>query len=111
VEPAQRDALRAQLKALHAELSASLTGAGDRAGTVDLDQSAVGRLSRVDALQQQAMAQAQERRLELRLKTVVNALARVETDRFGECLRCGEDIPERRLRARPEAPFCLACTA
>ena len=103
------EAARSRLLALQQELSRALTGARDQAGTVGLDQSAVGRLSRVDALQHQAMAQAQERRTELRLAQVENALKRVENGTYGDCLDCGEPIGEARLLARPEAPFCLSC--
>ena len=100
---------RDRLLALAAELRAALAGSQDQAATVDLDQSAVGRLSRVDALQHQAMALEQARRTELRLAQVVNALARVDDGRYGTCLRCGDDIAEARLNARPETPFCREC--
>jgi len=69
----------------------------------------VGRLSRVDALKQQAMAQAEERRSKQRLLTVVNALRRLETDDYGDCMRCGEEVSDKRLKASPETPFCVAC--
>ena len=103
--------LRERLEAMKGELQAALAGAHERSETVELDQSAVGRVSRVDALQHQAMAQAQHRRTEQQLKTVINALARIETDRYGECLRCGDEIGLERLRARPETPFCMACAS
>ncbi len=103
--------MRARLLSLKAELQAALAGTQEQAGTVDLDQAAVGRLSRVDALQAQAMAQEQERRTQIRLEQVVNAVARLDNDAYGICVRCGDDISEGRLEARPEAPFCLACAS
>lgn len=102
--------VRHRLQALHASLAAALTGAREQGGTVSLDQSAVGRLSRVDALQQQAMAQAQERRTKIRLAQVESALARLANGAYGDCVQCGEPIAERRLEAHPEAPFCLECS-
>lgn len=103
------DEARSRLLSLQRELTQSLAGTQEQGETVELDQTAVGRLSRVDALQAQAMAQAQERRTTLRLAQVDNALKRVENGRYGECMRCGEDIAEARLAARPEAPFCISC--
>jgi len=104
-------AFRAQLEALATDLQLALTGVGEREGTVHLDQAAVGRVSRIDAIQQQKMAQAERRRAEVRLLQVRRALARIDDDTYGECLRCGDDIALGRLRARPEAPFCVACAS
>ncbi|MEO0600214.1 MAG: TraR/DksA C4-type zinc finger protein [Myxococcota bacterium] len=101
--------VRTRLHALKAELERALAGAQSQGETVDLDQSAVGRLSRMDALQQQAMAQAQERRTELRLEQLGHALARLDNGVYGDCVECGEPIGEARLRARPETPFCMDC--
>lgn len=103
------DSTRRRLESLREELRATLAGTRDQAETVTLDQSAVGRLSRVDALQQQAMAQAQERRMTLRLAQVEGALARLDNDAYGSCVKCGDEIADKRLQARPEAPFCLDC--
>ncbi len=100
---------QAALTALSRQLKAELITFADRGNTVDLDQAAVGRLSRIDAMQQQQMAKAERRRLEVRQQQVERALARVLGDEFGDCLRCGETISIRRLTARPEAPFCIAC--
>ncbi|HHO51418.1 MAG TPA: TraR/DksA family transcriptional regulator [Deltaproteobacteria bacterium] len=105
------DAIRARLLALRAELEAVATSTRDQGGTVELDQGAVGRLSRMDALQQQAMAQAQEQRTRLRLDQIHSALLRLDAGDYGTCARCGEEIAEGRLAARPEAPFCLECAA
>lgn len=105
----QLTALAARLGEQRDTLMAGLKGADDRSGTVELDGS-MGRLSRMDALQQQEMALAQARQAERRLKTVQGALRRIETDDYGWCPDCGEPIGFKRLSARPEAPFCLVCT-
>lgn len=75
---------------------------------VDLDEP-IGRLSRIDAIQQQKMSQAHKARNDVRLQQVQAALARIAEDEFGECLRCGEWIASPRLDARPETPICIAC--
>jgi len=82
----------------------------DRA-PVELDQSAVGRLSRMDAIQQQAMAAAQSRRRAGRLRAIAAALKRIDEDEFGWCEACGEEIAMRRLELDPAAPRCIGCAA
>jgi len=76
---------------------------------VQLDQQAVGRLSRMDALQNQAMAKAQQSRrnaLALRLRA---ALIRIDKEAFGYCVDCGEDIARKRLEFDPSATKCITC--
>ncbi|MDD7908930.1 MULTISPECIES: TraR/DksA family transcriptional regulator [Pseudovibrio] len=76
---------------------------------VQLDQQSVGRLSRMDALQQQAMAQANERQRAIDLQRIDSALQRIKEDEYGYCLECGEDIPQERLRIDPAALYCISC--
>lgn len=102
-------ALEDALHALEASLATDLAALAARAQTVALDQAAVGRVSRGDAMQQQQMALAERRRLELRQKQVERALKAVDAGEYGDCARCGEPIAPRRLHARPETPFCVAC--
>lgn len=87
----------------------SATGAASRA-PVTLDQQSVGRLSRMDAMQAQAMAQATERRRLTRIQQVEAALKRIGDGEFGYCLSCGEEIEERRLATDPAAPLCIGCS-
>jgi DnaK suppressor protein len=76
---------------------------------VELDQSRVGRLSRMDALQNQAMALETERRRNVELQRIAAALKRLDTDDFGYCLSCGEVIESKRLSLDPTAPLCIDC--
>ncbi|MEQ8378159.1 TraR/DksA family transcriptional regulator [Parvibaculum sp.] len=99
-------ALRAELDELRAQ---SETSAQSRA-TVTLDQQSVGRLSRMDAMQAQAMAQATERRRLARIKQVEAALKRIEDGEYGYCLTCGEEIEAKRLATDPAAPLCIGCS-
>lgn len=78
---------------------------------VELDQSRVGRLSRMDALQGQAMAQETERRRNLELLRIEAALARLDTDEYGYCLTCGEEISRKRIELDPAAAVCIDCAS
>ena len=78
--------------------------------TVELDQSSVGRLSRMDALQQQAMARSTQQRAENALLRIAAALRRCDTGTYGYCLHCDEPIDPRRLELDPAIPLCLTCT-
>jgi len=106
----------AQFAELHAdliELRDSLTdavAAGEVSSQpVTLDQSSVGRLSRMDAMQAQQVAKANLRSHRLRLKQVGLALEHVGNEEYGYCRRCEDPIGYPRLKAKPETPFCLIC--
>lgn len=77
--------------------------------TVELDQSSVGRLSRMDALQQQAIAQGMTERLQLQKRKLEAALARIDSGSFGSCCACNEDLERQRLHADPCVLFCQPC--
>lgn len=77
--------------------------------TVNLDQSSVGRLSRMDALQSQAMAKESQRRREIQLTRIEAALERIEDEEFGYCAACEEEINSKRLEVDPANPFCVNC--
>ena len=77
--------------------------------TVELEQQSVGRLSRMDALQSQAMAQAQQRRRDALKGSLEVALQRLKEEEFGYCLECGDEIEEARLLANPAVLKCVAC--
>ncbi|MEM9343458.1 MAG: TraR/DksA C4-type zinc finger protein [Pseudomonadota bacterium] len=99
----------ARLRALLDELDAEdAQGEADQA-TVMLDQASVGRLSRMDALQRQAMAQATARRRDGERTRILAALKRVEDGEYGYCTDCGDDIAPARLAANPAIPRCLSC--
>lgn len=100
---------RGLLKARHAELQALITTAHEHARPVELDQSRVGRLSRMDALQDQAMALETERRRKIELQKVEAALKRLETEDYGYCMLCDEEIPVKRLEFDPAATTCVDC--
>ena len=77
--------------------------------TVHLDQQSVGRLSRMDALQRQALAKAGKERAEQQLKMIEAALKRIDNDDYGDCLECGEPINPKRLEIDPTSLYCINC--
>ncbi|MCL7423390.1 MAG: TraR/DksA family transcriptional regulator [Methylobacter sp.] len=79
------------------------------AGIVQLDQTRVGRLSRMDAMQQQAMSQSLKARLVQHQRRLEAALARIRDGSFGVCCDCGDELDEERLETEPAAPFCADC--
>ena len=105
------ETMRARLLELRAQLE-SLAATGEQsAQVVELDQARVGRLSRMDALQAQAMAQASQQRREVMLRKIAAALARLDQGDYGLCQSCQEPIHPKRLEADPTAPLCVACAA
>lgn len=80
----------------------------DSAKPVDLNEP-IGRLSRMDAIQHQQMALNAKNQADITLSQIEAALKRIEQNEYGICLKCENDIPEHRLKAKPEAPFCTLC--
>lgn len=103
------DHLRQRLLERRAELQTVESTGSDAAKTVELDQSRVGRLSRMDALQGQAMSIEAQRRREIELRRIAAALRRLDEGEYGYCTRCGEEIAVKRLEIDPSAPLCIDC--
>ncbi|MGI9590822.1 MAG: TraR/DksA family transcriptional regulator [Myxococcota bacterium] len=108
LEREEEERLRRDLLDLQVELAQQLASSDAAARPVDLDQP-IGRVSRIDAIQQQSMAQANRRGAQLRLQQVRAALSRLDDGEYGACAQCGEPIGFARLRVRPETPFCVSC--
>ncbi len=101
--------MRAKLLALREELE-SVAALGDKASeVVELDQARVGRLSRMDAMQAQAMSQASGRRRENMLQKIAAALERIDNGDYGGCKSCEEPIDRKRLEFDPTAVLCIDC--
>ena len=97
------------LAARKADLIASVANASDSAAPVELDQQVQGRLSRMDALQGQAMAQATIQRRRVEIAQIDAALRRMEAGEFGYCVECGDDIAPKRLELNPAIARCVDC--
>jgi len=94
-------------KAILLEDEAGVSGVA----TVTLDQSSVGRVSRVDALQAQAMSVAAHERRMIELKRIAAALQRIEEGEYGYCQNCGEFISPERLEIDLSAEYCIKCAS
>lgn len=100
---------REKLRELRKEIMEIEQTGNKAARTVELDQSRVGRLSRMDALQVQAMSIESKRRRGLKLQRIDAALQRIDKGEFGLCLKCGEEIDIKRLEFDPTSPLCVEC--
>jgi len=98
-----------KLIALREELEAIADTANEASQVVALDQSRVGRLSRMDAMQAQEMSQASGRRRDATLKSITLALKRIAADEFGVCQSCDQPINQKRLEFDPTACLCIDC--
>lgn len=99
------------LEAEQQSLLATCQAAKDSTRPVVLDQTSVGRLSRMDAMQGQAMAIESQRRREVQLQRILAALERIRNGEYGYCLVCEEEIHLPRLETDPAAPLCLDCAS
>jgi len=105
------DRARDRLIKLREELEAASAAAEGSAAIVELDQSKVGRLSRMDAMQAQAMAQASGNRREATLRRITAALQRIDDGEYGICLECDEPINPKRLEFDPTVLLCIDCAS
>lgn len=103
------ETVRARLLARLAALDDEADDSREDRSTVTLDQQSVGRLSRMDAMQRQAMAQATERRRGDEKRRINATLTRIDEGEYGYCTECGEEIAPKRLAADPTVPLCLFC--
>jgi DnaK suppressor protein len=101
-----RDELERQLKKLRKSMSVT----DEALKTVVLDQTAVGRVSRMDSLQNQGIAQGLREREAVRLVQIQTALQRLSNGTYGSCTACGGIIAFERLSVFPESAMCAACS-
>lgn len=101
--------IRQKLIAKKQELERLSDGAQERRKPVQLDQQSVGRLSRMDSLQVQAMDLAQEKARRKMIVRIDAALQRLDDGDWGYCVTCGNDISPQRLELDPSTPLCIAC--
>ena len=99
---------RKRLEALSKEVNGALNASMDSANVVVLD-TAFGRLSRMDAMQNQQMALELRRRQENQLLRIKNALKRMDQGRYGLCGKCKQPIAEERLEISPDTVVCVRC--
>lgn len=109
MDPMEHAHLVEALRQRRTQLQANRDQLAESTRPVELDQTTQGRLSRIDAIQQQHMAKASHAHIGQDLARIDAALARFEAGRFGLCCRCQMALEPERLRADAAVPFCLDC--
>ncbi len=105
----QLEHFRTALVSLRVEIEQLISENRAASDAVTLDQSKVGRLSRMDAMQAQQMAQETLRRRQIELQKIDSALRRIESGDYGYCLKCGDEISAARLGFDPASTRCMPC--
>lgn len=98
-----------RLTEIKATTEAEIAQAQEAAKPVELDQTTVGRLSRMDAMQQQEMVKAGQRRRQALLHKISTAFARIKNNDYGYCINCDEEIAYKRLELDPTVLTCIRC--
>ncbi len=107
--PSQLQELHSLLLATRAKLEQQLQDGESATDVVVLDQTTVGRVSRVDAMQQQSMAVSTRANAQVTLRKVIAALRCIDEEGYGYCSNCDEPIEFKRLQVQPQASHCLNC--
>ena len=101
--------MRARLLKLREDLESVATTGDQSSQVVELDQTRMGRLSRMDAMRAQAMSQESGRRREMMLRKIAAAIERIDNDNFGHCQTCEEPIHRKRLEFDATTLLCIQC--
>ena len=110
LKPDQLEQIRTELQRTLARLERNMK-LGGNGRPPELDQSAVGRLSRIEAIQNQGLTQNLQERERVQLAQILDALQRLDEGCYGVCTRCREPVGFERLMVFPEARHCSACSA
>lgn len=107
--PGQREQIREELLRALAKIERSMKTTDRAARPVKLDQTSVGRLSRIDALQNQGLTRGLQQREHAKHAQITEALRRIDSGSYGICEGCGQPIQFERLLIFPEALACGGC--
>ncbi len=103
------DSFRIKLENAFKEIGKYLKSSEESAAVVEPDKS-LGRLSRMEAMQDQQLVLEMRRRKKRQLAEIKSALLRLDMNRYGTCIFCGHEISRERLDASPETQTCVKCT-
>jgi DnaK suppressor protein len=109
LSPDQLGDFRAEIERQITKLEKSMAVSDEATATVQLDQAVVGRLSRMDSLQNQSMAENLAERERARHAQLRAALERIEAGTYGVCEDCDGPIAPGRLFVFPETVTCGGC--
>ena len=70
---------------------------------------AIGRISRMDAINNKSITEAALRQSEEKLVNLNRVLSKLDENDFGICLKCRQKIPFGRILIRPESLYCVNC--
>jgi DnaK suppressor protein len=70
---------------------------------------AIGRITRMDAINNKSVTEASLRQAEEKLRNLKRVFSKVGTKEFGICIKCGKPIPAARILYRPESLRCVNC--
>lgn len=73
-------------------------------------ENAIGRVSRMDAINNKSVNESALRQAEQKLKDLNRVLEKAGSKDFGICLRCKKPIPVGRLMIRQESLYCVPCS-
>ena len=71
--------------------------------------NAIGRLSRMDAINNKSINDASLRENRSKLQKLERAMSNIEEENFGNCAKCGEEIAFGRLKFMPWTTKCVNC--
>jgi len=111
VTPQQRQELKQSIETQLRHLKKELTATAESSKTTVAPDNAIGRISRVEAMQSRHIGEASARARQERITRLEQALTTVDDEEYGLCVVCEEPIPMARLRLIPEATHCVACAA
>jgi DnaK suppressor protein len=72
-------------------------------------ENAIGRISRMDAINNKTVNEAALKKAELKLNNLTIALSNIKDPDFGLCAKCNNPIPLGRILLMPHTRFCVHC--
>ena len=72
-------------------------------------ENAIGRISRMDAINNKSVSEAALRIARRKLAKLQHALTKMDEPDFGNCSNCGKPIQVKRLMFMPQSTQCVRC--
>ena len=110
MDPAQRTELATQIISEIEKTEENITAYKEVTQPIS-PENAIGRISRMDAINNKSVVEAALRKAEEKLKALKVLAERVNDDDFGLCARCNKPIPYQRMLFLPQSPFCVNCAS
>jgi DnaK suppressor protein len=110
LDSATLERFRVRLEARARDIRTTIERSSDQTTKVKPD-SAIGRLTRVDAVQAGYVGDAVRSQMRAELARVERALRNIDDGTFGMCRSCEDALPKARLEAKPDATLCIECAS